>query len=237
MGDPHHNTWGGKNNSWGNRTRKKKENNQTQVRYEPSKLFNILAGGAFLFICGAFGLSILGSMFTGIKDALDTVDTVKDIASSISETSSTSSTSGTRGTGGTGGTGLNLNIDIDITDIIDEEDVAEILEYISNKIGEEANNKTLVIDYDDAKDVKSYNKNVISKLNKYKHVVLVYTGAMLSDNEMQTEMQAFQQMAVDNVNMLKDTPYRGITVGGQTNNPNPGNFVISITYLTGDEAN
>lgn len=51
IGDPHKNRWGSHNNSWGHRGRNK--NNKTA--YEPSPLFNKLALGVCLFLCGTAG--------------------------------------------------------------------------------------------------------------------------------------------------------------------------------------
>ena len=241
MGDPHHNTWGGKNNSWGNRNRKPRQSNQRQNRqnnqhYEPNKLFNTIAGGVMIFLAGAFGFSLVTGAISNIKGAKDTVDKAKNVADKISNTQINNSPSNQNG---------QSLLDKIISDIVEEadidldaEDVADLLENVSNSISEnnlKQQTETLIeLNYNDANTLDKYKKNVIGRLKKYnKPVTFALINNEIVDNDtMISEVEKMQALALDNIDLISDLPFRRIITGGKSNVPGPGKFTFLITFTT-----
>lgn len=228
MGNPHYNTWGGKNNSWGNKNRKKKNNrtSNNQTRYKPTKLFTVLAGGCLLFLCGALGISVLSNLFTSAKDAVDKVKTIKDVAEDINHKNTPNQADTLNHHKSTG---LDIDFDIDI----EAEDVKDILDYIYEKIGATNIEDTIVISYEDVKTVEGYQKQIINRLDNYNNFIIVNKEYMEAD-KMQAEMDQFNHMVAENLDMINGSNYNCIERSTHTNTPYAGDFTIAVTYIYQD---
>lgn len=239
MGDPHKNVWGGKNNSWGHKPKGNKQQNNNTT-YRPTKLFNTLAGGALLFIAGAMGLSIITSgfeMLTGAKDAVDTVNEVRQaVTNQASNTSSELNTSSNSGS-------VPDNL-MERTSIIDEldfdieaEDVRDILEkiyetHIENNVNTDLDNLVLV-DYEDVKTLKKYEKNITDKLNDYSTNVtfgVVCTTAE-SPVDMNDKIAELQTMISENIDLLSGSGFKKTLTSGKMNTPEINNFILTISFI------
>lgn len=216
MGDPHNNKWGGKNNSWGH---KKKENAEPQ--YVPNKLFNAIAGGVCLFLCGALGWSLITSAYESIISAKGKVEQVKEVADYI--------TSAKQGTNGTYEFDIKKEIDLSASD------VQSILEKLSNYIesGTAISENVIILDYSEVGSFKDYEKEVINKLSKYSGsvtFVLIGNGIWSSDEALE-EYEKMKAIATDNLDYLYDTEFNRIRATVDLNYPQSGNLMITLTFL------
>lgn len=216
MGDPHNNEWGGKNNSWGH---KKKENAEPQ--YVPNKLFNAIAGGVCLFLCGALGWSLITSAYESITSAKGKVEQVKEVADYI--------TSAKQGTNGTYEFDIKKEIDLSAGD------VQSILKKLSNYIesGTAISENVIILDYSEVGSFKDYEKEVINKLSKYSGsvtFVLIGNGIWSSDEALE-EYEKMKAIASDNLDYLYDTEFTRIRTTVDLNYPQSGNLMITLTFL------
>ena len=80
MGNPHHNTWGGKNNSWGNRNKKGKSGGGGPVRDDEawSKGAKVVAGGVVLLVLANTGLGPVVETAQNVMDVFDFGNDVKE---------------------------------------------------------------------------------------------------------------------------------------------------------------
>ena len=234
MGDPHYNTWGGKNNSWGNRNRKKKDNDQNNTHYEPNKLFNTIAAGTMLFLAGALGLTIVGNVFSGLKNVKEAVDTVGDIKDTIQDVTSSNTT--ITGPGGSGKSLLDVVIENQLKFDLDEEDVAELIEKAVDALRNEnvtaSVDNLVTLDYNDANTSDKYTKNVVNKLSKYnKNITFAIVDMeILQTDEINSKVAELQEIASNTFNGVSGTNFKRMVTGGKIGMPNSGNFIFTVTY-------
>lgn len=239
-GDPHHNTWGGKNNTWGNRNKKPKSDNQSSSnRQEPNKIFNTLAAGALIFILAAGGFNTLSGMVSGFFNAKDKVDTAREITEAVKNSNGGSNSKGSaKDNKSLMDTVVSEFLDFDL----DPDDVADILQYVSDKLN--ANNisgvseKTIFLNYSAVKDKNSYEKEIIKRAKKYSKTVtfvVVNNDKLLVQEELMDELKEevnrVETLIQDNLDLLKETKYTSLVVGGQTNSPTQGDYIITITFI------
>lgn len=198
---------------------KKKNNNEPQ--YVPNKFFNAIAGGICLFLCGALGWSVITSAYEAITDAKGKVEQVKEVADYI--------TSAKQGNSGT--YEFNIKKEIDLS----AGDVKNILEKLSNYIesGTAISENVIILDYSEVSSFKDYEKKVINKLSKYNGsvtFVLIDDGIWSSD-EAVAEYEKMKSIASNNLDCLDDTEFSRIRTTVDLNYPQPGNLMITLTFL------
>lgn len=195
---------------------KSKKKVPTTPQYRPTKAFNIIAGGVMLFFLAGIGLSIVGSIFTGIKDVIGVKDTVTNYTENIrSENRSITKTNG---------------IDID------ESDVQDILDYIYNSMSEaeSLDCKTETLDYSDIDTNKKYKKNIINKLDKYDgtvtFIIVDNNTEGMSKEDGQKIVDNVKKIVSDNKELLRDTKYNSTETGGLIKSIN--DEICTAVYVT-----
>ena len=78
MGNPHYNTWGGKNNSWGNKNRKNKESNNSGGN--GNKIAKVAVAGVCLFVLANTGF---GPIIETAENVMDVFDFQKEVKESV----------------------------------------------------------------------------------------------------------------------------------------------------------
>ena len=218
MGDPHKNTWGGKNNSWGH-NRKKKSN--TQYNGSMNKLGMAVIGGIFLFTLAHYG-------YGELIDALDKVSSTKDKVEKVQDfiSNNTYAENGELVTN-------KLGYFIDTSIELDAETVKGILEFM-----EEIKSKNtvedmdvVIMDYSTLADGDTYNSNIIQQLSNYsKPVTFVFINqAVLDENNMYDEIDRIQEIVNNNI-FVTGTKFNSVKLSARLNQPAKGNITIAITF-------
>lgn len=218
-----YNTWGGKNNSWGNRNRKgtgsTRGNRGTGGRgtthYEPSKAFNVLAGGICLFMLGAFGLNAVTGAISSVKDGIDTVSDIKD--SIVQKDTNTNSNRGN--------TGVVNKLDYEL----DSQDVSDILDYISDGISDVSIEELQLISYSDTDTLEKYTKNIVNNLDKYSDAVTF--GVMCEAANSEAERSIIEDIVSNNTDILPGHGVTQVFTGAISGLSNSGDTVVTITYV------
>lgn len=218
MGDPHHNTWGGKNNSWGNRSRKQKQSPQ----YRENKPFRVLATIAIgaVLIAGIVNTIQSKSIIDTVKNVDDTVEGVKEIRDTVKNDSSDAKVSNNTG----------IEIDTD--------DIKELLEKIDESTSEK-DIKTevkdlIIINYEDTKDLDSYKQNIINKLDYYDNTITfaIIIEQCASNEEATEKISNVQSIISDNIDLLQGTAYKTALTSGKPNIPNNMDYTMLVTFIT-----
>lgn len=230
MGDPHYNTWGGKNNSWGNRNRKNQTSNNRNNNSGGGGDFN---KGAKILVCGVFLFALAHTGFGWVGETIDNISDVFEAKSKIEEVQSNRNNS-------SNSKPKSKNIKKEYNSVkgkidIEADDVKDILEYLYDKLSDNnidtKDTDIVFTDYKALKDAKSYNKNIVKKLKKYSNpvtFVLINDGSLSSD-EMETEYNRAFKLAQDN-NDFSKTKFNSVIVAGRYNSPSSGNMIISLTF-------
>ena len=147
MGDPHYNTWGGKNNSWGNKNRKGKSGGGGgPVRDDEawSKGAKIVAGGVVLFVLANTGLGPVIETAQNVMDVFDLGNDIKEHKASSQATDSKGSGKVKRGEDNY--KSVKCKVDLEAAD------VADILDFFSTEFSasnvDTSDVKVNIIDYD-----------------------------------------------------------------------------------------
>lgn len=196
--------------------------NNSEPQYVPNKLFNAIAGGVCLFLCGALGWSLITSAYESITSAKGKVEQIKEVADYI--------TSAKQGTNGTYEFDIKKEIDLSAGD------VQNILEKLSQYIetGTAISKDVIVLDYSEVSNSKDYEKEVLNKLSKYNGsvtFVLISDGIWSSDEALE-EYEKMKTMASDNLDYLDDTEFTRIRTTVDLNYPQSCNLMITLTFLT-----
>ncbi len=240
MGDPHYNTWGGKNNSWGNKNRKGKSGGGPQRDDEKwSKGAKVVAGGVVLLVLANTGLGPVIETAQNVMDVFDFGKDVKEYADT-NKTNSKSSNKNKKGNTKKGDTYEDVYKNIKNNADLEASDVKDILEYLHSNLaddGTEAMNtkkaSAIFIDYDCFLSEKKYVKNVMEKLDKYEDTVTFVAKCpdyMMTD-DMQGEFDRISEIINANLSGY-DTVFNKVSMNALTNLPDPGNFVMSVTFYT-----
>lgn len=196
-------------------------NSDNKVTYRPTKLFNILAGGVCLYFCAAFGWSFITSTYSKVKEAKEKVEQVQEVAEYIN----------TAKQGKTGEYKFDIKKEISI----DEEDVADIIEKISEYIdtGNKLSEDVIIVDQSAVTDLKSYEKKIIKKISRYKDsvTVVILISDIQSNADSDTEYERVKALASDNMDLLVDTDFHNISICGTYNCPKSDDMMICLTYL------
>jgi len=213
-----YNTWGGKNNKWGNRNRKGRGNNSKRTRYTTNKLFNVIAGGIFLFMLAGFGWSILKSGFETAFQFRDNVGQVRDIIQYVTSD----------------GTTQKCNVKLEGSIDISEDDIEGVLNYIYDSISK--NNENLIIlDSDDIKKESGYKKNIVNRLDKSSSSTITFAivyDEIMNQEQAEQELERIRELITNNSEELSSTKYNSVMSGAQIYNSSDYRFIITITFAT-----
>ena len=228
-----YNTWGGKNNRWGNRNRKGSSNTSStsnrNTHYEPSKAFNVLAGGVCLFLLGALGLNLITGAISGIKDGLDTA---KDAVSIVKDTTGATGTNGTNENSSTVMDRIEANVIDNLDFEIDAEDISDILEYASDELSSSVDDMIL-LNYSDVSTVDGYTHNIIEKLYDCGKTAVfsVVCDNTLNSITIDEQKEAIKNMATSNKELLRSYNVSEVITGGLSGLKSVSSPVVTITYI------
>ena len=218
--DPHHNVWGGKNNAWGNRNRKKKTSNG-QYDGSMSKIGVAIIGGIFLFTLAHYGMDGLLDAIDNINDAKDKVEKVQDFVSDNSYAED----------GEVGYNKLGYFIDTDVE--IDSGTVKDILDFIAEikeKLDVDDMN-TVIMNYDTLQNDDSYNEKIIQTLSNYSDPVtfVFISNDLFDENVMNDEIERVHNLINNNVT-ASNTRFTNVKLSARLNSPEKGYITIAITF-------
>lgn len=217
MGDPHKNTWGGKNNSWGHNNRKRNSSN-TQYSGSMSKLGVAIIGGIFLFTLAHYGYGELVDAFDKVSNTKDAVEKVKEITSNRNENTVNTN---------------NAEYSVDANIELDAGTVKDILEFMNEiKSKNEIDDMDIVIkDYSTLDDGDTYNRDIIQQLPNYsKPVTFVFINKNeLDESNMYNEADRVQEIVNNNIE-INNTEFRHVKFSGRLDAPEKGNMTIAITF-------
>lgn len=216
MGDPHKNTWGGKNNSWGHN--RKRNNSNTQYSGGMSKFGMAVIGGILLFTLAHYG-------YEGLVDALDKVSNTKDAVEKVKEITSNRN----ENTVNTNNAGYSVDANIEL----DAGTVKDILEFMDEiKSENEINDMDIVIkDYSTLDNGDTYNRDIIQQLPNYsKPVTFVFINKNeLDESSMYDETDRIQEIINNNIEVT-NTKFNSVKFSARLNSPEKGNMTIAITF-------
>lgn len=212
-----YNTWGGKNNSWGNRNKK---NKSTQPQYRENKAFKIFA------IC-FLGAILVGGGIGTISDFLDKADQVTEVVETVDKITSTeqnknSSKADNIGIENNSGTDLELE---DIKDLLEKIDEASS----ENNLQAEVEN-IVVLQYNQINTLESFTENIVDKLPNYNNTVsyAIIMNEISTEEDVYTNLDIIKQF-MDNTK--QDIKCKNTILGGLSNIPNINDFTATITYI------
>lgn len=222
--ETHNNRIGGTNNRRPKLISKEQNPKRNTTHYEPSKLFNVLAGGALLAVLTIGGFNTLANIVKGGIDVKNNIEDVKDTISDVKD-----AVSG-QGKGSSSYKVENL-IDFDI----DEETVQKCIENIYETFNSNdvyiAVNEVIIIDYEDANTEEKYKKNVFKKVAGKEStvtVLLISTDRLTNENAIE-QYNECKDIIMNNTD-LTDTAFINVLVNGVPNIPANGNIATAITY-------
>ena len=237
MGDPHHNTWGGKNNSWGNRNKAPSRNsgssrnssNNSNYNGDLSPFGKAIIGGVILYTLSQTGLGFIPET---IGNFMDAVDLGKEVSSSYSNSSNKSNVKRK--------TGKKAYDDVDKEFFLSDEDVASILEYVVEKASDSEyedldKTKAIFLKPSAVKNDKKFKKEILNKIDNFGYkkknlqFFIMYDDNM-STEEMKAEYDRVSEIAMNNTDLPGDYYHRTIHTSGYYNNPEPGKMAICIEY-------
>lgn len=242
MGDPHYNTWGGKNNSWGNKNRKGKSGGGGPQRDDEkwSKGAKIVAGGVVLLVLANTGLGPVIETAQNVMDVFDFGKDVKEYADTAKSTSKSNSKSSNKGAGKKGTTYEDVYKHIKNNADLEASDVKDILEYLHTKLSTERPEamdtkkaSAVFIDYECFLSEKKYVKNVMEKLEDYEDTVTFVAAcpSHLTVEDMNAEFEKITEIIKANLSGY-DTVFNQVSMNALSNLPNPGEFIMSVTFYT-----
>ena len=196
-----------------------KENNGTN--YEPSRLFNILAGGVMIIL----GISLIGSLISygvgHISSTVKAVKTVKDTKETVEKVSKAKNSLFSKSK-------VTNNTDFS------KEVVDEIIDTSKDKLLEQYGVKNIdtiyLVKYEDACTEELYKKNIINKLKEGKSSLFIISdNSVLNADEVLSEHDVINQIMTDTHGL---DVARTFTVSIITSHgiPNYGNVVHIISY-------
>lgn len=196
-------------------------NNGNEPQYVPNKLFNAIAGGVCLFLCGALGWSLITSAYESITSAKGKVEQVKEVADYI--------TSAKQGNNGIYEFDIKKEIDLSVGDV--QSILEKLSEYIES--GTAISEDVIILDYSEVSNSKDYEKEILNKLSKYNGsvtFVLIGDGIWSSDEALE-EYEKVKAIASDNLGYLDNTEFTRIRTTVDLNYPQSGNLMITLIFL------
>ena len=230
MGNPHHNTWGGKNNSWGNRNKKGKSGGGGPVRDDEawSKGAKVVAGGVVLFVLANTGL---GPIVETAQNVMDVFDFGNDVKEQVASRNNTTDSKGKVKSGKDNYKSVKCNVDLEASDVKDILDFFNTEFQASNINTEKV--KVNIVDYDAFKNDKKYNKKIIDELSKRSGTVtfMAVCPDYLTEEEMRTEFERIDELITNNKDGIPSGVFSSIKKNGGLNVPNEGSFTMAVTFV------
>lgn len=235
MGNPHYNTWGGKNNSWGNKNRKGKSGGGGgPVRDDEawSKGAKVVAAGVCLFVLANTGLGPVIETAQNVMDVFDFKNDVKEYHDTVKSESKGSKNSKSSKANDSKYNSIKNNVDLEASDV---SDILEFLHTELTKADAEAmdtdNTTAIFVEYDYFKNDRKYQKNIMEKLEDYSGAVsfIAVHPDYLSDAEMQEEFDRVAKIINGNTKG-NNSVFRKIKTNALTNVPRAGSFVVTVTF-------
>jgi hypothetical protein len=244
MGDPHKNTWGGKNNSWGHKPKSTQSNSDNSNRNQSDNLSGfgkVVIAGVCLFALSQTGLSPIIDTVGNIKDAFGTAEKVQEYTqkststTTNSSTDTSSNTSSNSATSGTSTSSESFDFDVNCDIDIEASDIADLLSYIKDNTDtfSSYNNKEVnFVDYSSFDNADNYTKNILAKaLEVGKTVTFIAVGTGYSGQEsMQAEFDRISKI-VDNTTDGLGAYFVNISKHVLTNEPNTGSITLVVTFI------
>ncbi len=199
-------------------------NQRTTPNYEPSKLFNVLAGGALLAVLTIGGYNTLANI---IKTGIDTKNSIEDVKDAVSEVKETLSTQNKS----KGSYKVKDFLKYDIDEGMVQECIERVYVEFSESEIDTVIEDVIILDYADADTVEKYKKNVLKKIaNKENTVtVILMSKDILNEDSAQERFNNYNDI-VENSIEYDSTEFKGVTINGVTNIPYNSNMAIVITY-------
>lgn len=203
-----------------------------------SKGAKIVAGGVVLLVLANTGLGPVIETAQNVMDVFDFGKDVKEYADTAKSNSNTKSSD--KGVGKKDSTYEDVYKHIKNNADLEASDVKDILEYLHGNLSEskaEAMDtkkaSAIFIDYDCFLSEKKYVKNVMEKLDKYEDTVTFVAKCpdYMATEDMQGEFDKISEIIKANLSGY-DTVFNQVSMNALTNLPDPGNFVMSVTFYT-----
>lgn len=236
-----YNTWGVRNNSWGNKNRKnngnrRNQNNQHRSVEQPNKIFTAFIARICLLAVAHTGLG-------WINDAIDKVNDTKDIVETVKKTASTSENIDKDTSKKTKklkkGIPDNISIANNGVDIdISTTDVRDILARLEGAWNHGKIKKIETFNYSDVNTLETYKSNVLSKVNSTDDQIIVailYKKQVSEDNSEWDELyEPMKQLAYDaSEESLDASKHNSVGMCGTSNTPE-GYITMLCTYTKKD---
>ena len=229
MGNPHYNTWGGKNNSWGNRNKKGKSGGGPVRDDEAwSKGAKVVAGGVVLFVLANTGL---GPIVETAQNVMDVFDFGNDVKEQVASRNNTTDSKGKVKSGKDNYKSVKCNVDLEASDVKDILDFFNTEFQASNINTEKV--KVNIVDYDAFKNDKKYNKKIIDELSKRSGTVtfMAVCPDYLTEEEMRAEFERIDELITNNKDGIPSGVFSSIKKNGGLNVPNSGSFTMAVTFV------
>ena len=226
MGNPHYNTWGGKNNSWGNKNRKNKESNNSGGN--GNKVAKAVVAGVCLFVLANTGF---GPIIETAENVMDVFDFQKEVVESTKSDTKSNTKSNKKSNKKGKDNFKSLKNDADIS----ASDIADILDNLYEKLDSSGVNtkKTtvLTVKYSCFSSDEKFEKEILKKLSKYKNTVtfIAVNDENLSEEAMQYEYERVYSM-LSRCSSSFSSEFNSALVNGMLNRPNVGSFTIAVTF-------
>lgn len=199
----------------------------------------IVAGGVVLFVLANTGF---GPVIETAQNVMDVFDFGKDVKeyTDTTKSNSKSSSSNNKGAGKKKTTYEDVYKNIKNNADLEASDVKDILEYLHTKLStdrpEAMDTKkasAVFIDYDCFLSEKKYVKNVMEKLDKYEDTVTFIAAcpANMTTDDMNAEFEKITEIIKANLSGY-DTVFNQVSMNALSNLPNPGEFIMSVTFYT-----
>lgn len=240
MGNPHYNTWGGKNNSWGNRNRKGKSSSSS------SSGGNNSDGGGFNTFGKVFigGCVLLALSHTGLGPIIETADNIKeafDIGSKMRNNSSSSSSKSNKSNKSNSKSNKSAkhsdskkyDTKIGASDVKDiMEHISDIMEDLESEGIDTSDPDVITVDYsafDSDADYIVAIKNRLPDLDKT--TTFIATSKKMSYNKMEDEYERLVEVINNNLSAPNGI-FTGVRIKGILGVPDNDKLTITVTYYT-----
>lgn len=203
-------------------------NNRNNGGGDMSPLGKIIIGGICIYALGQVGLGWVTDTIGNIKDVLDFTDEVKTSSSSNTKASNNSTSKSKAKV-------KDKNVDIEID--ISASDVADIIEEISNNLGNYGINASkasvVFVDYSVFEDSDEYQKHIIDKLDEYDNAVsfVAVCDEYVTEQEHLDRLFESASNIVKTNNQLNTDKFNDIRIQSIVNKPYYGNICMSVTFF------
>lgn len=231
-GNGNYNTWGGKNNSWGNTNRKGKSGGGGgPVRDDEawSKGAKVVAGGVVLLVLANTGLGPIVETAQNVMDVFDFGNDIKEAKASSKAESGKNS--GKAKSAEDSYKSVKNKVDLEASDVKD------ILEFFQGEFSasgvDTSDIKVNIIDYDAFKNDRKYNNKIIDELSKRSGTVtfMAVCPDYLTEDEMRAEFERIDEIITNNKDGIPEGVFRQIKRNGGLNVPNAGSFTMAVTFV------